>query len=54
MSANNDVIRFDADYTLNGGTPITIVRTDTLFTCDTALVTFSGSNQLTIALGTNA
>ena len=45
---------YNISYTLNGGTPITMVRTDTLFTCDTALVTFSGSNQLTIALGTNA
>ncbi len=53
-SGTTTVTSFNISYTLNNGTPVTIPWFGTLNTCDTALITFSGANQVTIALGTNA
>ena len=41
----NTVTGGTVKYSVNNGTPVSLTFTDTLTACDTALVTFTGSNQ---------
>lgn len=41
---NNAITSATVSYSVNGGTPISVVYTDTIQPCDTAIVTFTGSN----------
>jgi len=53
-SGSTTVTSFLISYKLNGGTPVTLAWSGTLNACDTALVVFSGTSQITIAAGVNA
>lgn len=53
-SGGNTITTFNISYRLNGGAPVTIPWSGTLGACDTALITFSGANQITIGTGVNA
>ncbi|MEI6507550.1 MAG: LamG-like jellyroll fold domain-containing protein [Bacteroidota bacterium] len=52
-SGNTIVTSFNISFTLNGGTATTIPWIGTLNPCDTALITFSGANQITLVSGAN-
>ncbi|MES2688887.1 MAG: T9SS type A sorting domain-containing protein [Bacteroidota bacterium] len=48
---NNEVTSATISYSVNGGTPVTVIYTDSIHPCDTALVEFTGSNQYNFAIG---
>jgi len=48
---NNLVTSYSVSYSVNGGTPVMVSVSDSLFPCDTSLITFSGTNQFTFAPG---
>ncbi len=52
-SGNNAITSFNISFKLNGGTPVTIPWSGTLAACDTALISFTGSNQITLVSGAN-
>ncbi len=41
----NPVYNGTVKYSVNGGTPVSLIFNDTLTPCDTAIVTFTGANQ---------
>ena len=49
----NAISSFDANYTLNSGTPVNQTWSGTLASCDTVSVTFTGGQQITLG-STNA
>lgn len=48
----NPVANGYVHYSVNGGTPYTVAFTDTIYPCDTLLVTFNGANQYDFVSGT--
>jgi len=49
----NAISSFDANYTLNSGTPVNQTWSGTLASCDTVSITFTGGQQITLG-STNA
>lgn len=50
---NNLVTSANINYTINGGTPVTINYTDTILPCDTAIITFTGTQAYNFVQGTS-
>ena len=53
-TGSTSITSFNINYTLNGGSVVTIPWSGFLNTCDTALITFSAGNQINIVTGVNA
>jgi hypothetical protein len=49
----NTVYKGTVNYSINGGTPVSLVFNDTIQPCDTAIVTFTGASQFNFVAGAN-
>jgi hypothetical protein len=47
-SGSNTVTSFNVSYQLNGGTPVTIAYSGSLSSCTDTVITFTGTNQITL------
>ncbi len=50
---NNLVTSANINYSVNGGTPVTLNYTDTILPCDTAIITFTGTQAYNFVQGTS-
>lgn len=49
----NIIYKGTVNYRVNGGAPVSLVFNDTIAPCDTAIVTFTGTNQFNFLSGVN-